>query len=142
MEIRKAKKEDVESIYTFICDLEKTTFNYTVFQQLFFKNIAHPNYLYLVAESKDRIIGYLSCHAQILLHHCGTIGEIQELYIEPSARNKGIGQLLIAEIEAFAKIEKWVGLEVTCNKKRIDTHRFYQRLGFLATHLKFVKEIK
>ena len=142
MQIRFAQPQDVETIYQFVCELEATTFNFLLFEKLFIKNISIPNYFYLVAEIDKTLVGYLSCHSQFLLHHCGLVGEIQELFIRSSHRNLGIGQALVARIQQIADEENWLILEVTCNKKRIDTHRFYRRLDFVDTHLKFVQHIK
>lgn len=142
MQVRLAKPKDVKFIYQFVCELENTSFDFLVFEKFFLKNITHTDYFYLIVEVGNTPIGYLSCHAQILLHHCGKVGEIQELFVEEAYRNKGVGQALITEIEHIAKTNNWVNLEVTCNKKRTNTHRFYKQAGFVNTHLKFVKEIK
>ena len=142
MQVRLAKPTDAKVIYKFVCELEDTLFDFSTFEKLFLKNIAHPDYFYLIGCINNIPIGYVSCHVQILLHHCGLVGEIQELFIAPPYRNKGVGQVLIDKVEKIAQKDNWANLEVTCNKKRVDTHRFYRRLDFLDTHLKFVKQIK
>ena len=142
MQIRLAKALDAPIIYEFVCELEDKTFDFPLFEKFFLKNIAHPNYYYLIGFVENIPVGYISCHVQILLHHCGLVGEIQELFIASPHRNKGIGQALIDAVEEIAQNNNWVNLEVTCNKKRIHTHRFYKQLGFTETHLKFVKQIK
>lgn len=142
MQVRFAQPTDVKIIYQFICELETMTFDFSTFEKLFLKNITHPDYFYLIVFINNRPIGYVSCHVQILLHHCGRVGEIQELFIASNYRNKGVGQVLIEAVEKIARKDNWVNLEVTCNKKRLDTHRFYRRLAFIDSHLKFVKQIK
>ena len=142
MQIRFAQPQDVRIIYQFVCELEATAFDFFIFEKLFIKNITRPNYFYLVAEIDKTLVGYLSCHSQFLLHHCGLVGEIQELFIASSHRNSGIGQALVSSIQQIANENNWINLEVSCNKKRINTHRFYRRLGFVDTHLKFVLPIK
>lgn len=142
MQIRIVQSKDAKTVYQFICELENTFFNYPTFEKLFLKNIVHPDYFYLIAEIDAIPIGYISCHAQILLHHCGLFGEIQELFVTASYRNKNVGQRLVEALENIAQSNNWVNLEVTCNKKRLNTHRFYKRLDFMNTHLKFVKPIK
>jgi len=77
MQIRFAQPKDIKTIYQFVCELEAITFNFSVFEKLFLKNITTPNYFYLVAEIDEILVGYLSCHSQLLLHHCGLVGEIQ-----------------------------------------------------------------
>ena len=85
-------------------------------------------------------VGYASVHAQWLLHHCGKVGEIQEMFVIADYRSKGVGSLLIQELMNVAERENFKILEVTANKKRLDTHRFYQRKGLEPTHFKFVKK--
>ena len=139
--IRPATPADVRSIYQFICNLEEQSFDFEAFKDLFVQNLHHPNCHYLVADCQQQTVGYAAMHAQILLHHCGKVGEIQEMYVLPTHRNLGIGQQLLAELVAIATREQYVLLEVTANQKRLDTHRFYQKNGFSPTHLKFVKEL-
>ncbi len=142
MQVRLAQPIDAKIIYAFVCELENTPFDFSTFEKLFLKNIAHPDYFYLVGCINNTPIGYVSCHAQILLHHCGLVGEIQELFVAQTHRNRNIGQALVKAIEKIAKQNNWINLEVACNKKRVDTHRFYKRLDFIDTHLKFVKQIR
>lgn len=142
MQIRLAQPQDVKTVYQFVCELEETTFDFLTFEKLFIKNITTPNYFYLVAEIDKTLVGYLSCHSQFLLHHCGLVGEVQELFVTASHRNLGVGQALIKDIQKIAHENNWLNLEVTCNKKRMNTHRFYRGLGFVDTHLKFVQQIK
>ena len=138
--IRPAIRADVQKVYDFICDLEKQIFNFEVFKNIFFENIQLPDRHYLIAHNDKQILGYASMHAQLLLHHCGKVGEIEEMYVLPTQRNLGIGQQFLTEFVAIATRDKYVLLEVTSNQKRLDTHQFYQKNGFIHTHAKFVKE--
>jgi len=139
--IRSASISDVEFIYKFICLLESVELDYKRFEQIFQEQLAQTNIIYLVALIDNIGIGFISCQGQLLLHHNGWVFEIQELYIEESARKKGIGRLLIHEVEKEVKLKKSVSLEVTAQNKRIDTHQFYLRQGFKQTHLKFTKPL-
>lgn len=141
MLIRPANIEDAQIVYQFVCELEHISFDFPLFERIFLRNIHLPNYYYLVSEQKGKIVGFISCHAQNLLHHCGMVGEIQELFILNEYRNKGIGQALMLELERIAQNNGWVNLEVTCNKKRLATHSFYKQIGFAETHYKYVKTI-
>jgi PhnO protein len=78
--IRKAILNDVESIYKFICALENTVFDFDLFVTLFNENLKNKKNLYFVAEeiNQSKIVGYISCHGQTLLHHLGLVYEIQE----------------------------------------------------------------
>jgi len=139
--IREARFEDLDSVYRFICNLEDSQFDFDTFCSIYNKNIINPDFLYFVAIHNDKIIGFISCHTQYLLHHCGKVGEIQELYIDSDYRNKGFGRLLISEIIKIAKIYNFKSLEVTSNKKRTENVQIYEQYGFQLTHNKFTMQI-
>ena len=85
----------------------------------------------------DKPVGYISCHGQILLHHCGLVYEIQEMYVLPEYRSKGVGKILLNALLERLSNENYVLLEVASNMKRVDAHRFYEANGFLKTTYKF-----
>jgi PhnO protein len=136
--IRKALPNDFDKVYSFICELENTSFNNAVLKKIFNLNLLYENNIYLVATLNDDIIGYLSCHGQYLLHHGGLVGEIQEMFVQANKRNLGIGKLLLLELYKLALEKDMLQLEVTSNNIRTATHRFYTTQGFEATHKKFV----
>jgi PhnO protein len=106
-----------------------------------FSNIINPNIIYLVAFQNDRMVGFISCHTQKLLHHCGIVGEIQELYVDKDYRNMGFGRLLILEIIKIAKMNDFKSLEVTSNIMRTENVRIYKQYGFQSTHNKFTMNL-
>lgn len=142
MQIRPAIAKDVEAVYAFICDLEETTFDFEIFQQLFRQNIAEQHNIYLVAEdpATNKVTGFISCHGQNLLHHLGMVYEIQEMFVEQQYRSQGIGQQLIEALERHLRDRECRSLEVTSNAKRTVAHEFYIRNGFLKSHVKLTKE--
>jgi PhnO protein len=139
--IREAHKEDIDMIFEFICKLENSQFDNHAFRLIFDKNIVNPDCHYFVAIQNGLTIGFISCHTHDLLHHCGKVGEIQELYIDPAYRNQGFGRLLINEIIKIAKIEHFTSLEVSSNKKRTENVSIYEHFGFRLTHNTFTMEI-
>ncbi len=137
--VRAARPEDCKSIYDFVCDLEENEFDYSTFESLYLRNISSPENIYLVSEGNGSISGYISCHGQVLLHHCARVFEIQELFVIQEFRNNGIGQLLVENLESRLSKLDYESLEVTANSKREKTHDFYKKMGFEFTHQKFTK---
>lgn len=135
--IRKIEKFDFEFIYTSICDLQNETFDKLEFEKIFYKNISNSDFYYLVAQINTDKVGLITFHTQKLLHHCGLVGEIQEFYILPEYRGKGIGKRLIEEIFNHAELKNIKSIEVTTNKKRIENINIYENLGFILSHNKF-----
>jgi (aminoalkyl)phosphonate N-acetyltransferase len=142
MQIRPATAEDTRTIYGFLCDLEEQLFDLEVFKAIFLKNLQNPDCHYFLAFDGLTPVGYASLHAQWLLHHCGKVGEIQEMYVLASHRGRGIGKILLAQLMEVAEREQLEVIEVTANQKRHDTHRFYEANGLQKTHFKFVKPME
>ncbi|GAB3959875.1 aminoalkylphosphonate N-acetyltransferase [Spirosoma harenae] len=142
LQIRDATLTDAPIVYDFLCTLEESILDRTAFDTVYNQNLVNPSIHYLVAELNGQVVGFVSCHVQILLHHCGKVGEIQELFVLPAFRNQRIGQKLVDELKSLAIQENFVNLEVTTNQKRIDTIRFYERESFKRTHIKLVNPIK
>ncbi|MGC4102613.1 GNAT family N-acetyltransferase [Ferruginibacter sp.] len=139
--IRTAETGDAESIYQFICQLEETSFDKERFTTMFEANINHAGHYYLVATEQEKIIGFISCHIQQLLHHCAKVAEIQELFVEEAYRKSGVGKLLVHTLEQLLLTNGCINLEVTAQNKRLQTHVFYEQLEFKGTHKKFVKQL-
>ena len=141
VQIRMASSPDEPVIYQFICTLEETVLDRAAFQTIFAQNLKNPTIHYFVAEKAGTIVGFISCHIQLLLHHTGCVGEIQELFVEPCMRKQGIGQQLVTEVKALAVRKNFVSLEVTTNRKRADAIGFYRRALFELTHVKLVNPV-
>ena len=137
--IREANRVDFNSIYEFVNELEQTNFDVDQQRNVYERNIKNSDFIYLVAEIEQRSIGFVSCHSQELLHHGGQkIAEIQEMYIKPENRKIGVGKMLIDKLKIVVKQLGIEQLEVTSNKRRTETHRFYKREKFINSHEKFV----
>lgn len=136
MNIRNAKSDDLDTIFNFICELENEVFDYQIFKGIFEENLRNLNYVYYVAESDVQIVGFISFHTQKLLHHCGIVGEIQELYVVPNFRNQQIGRFLVNKVKDYAKTHKLKSIEVTSNKLRTENVYIYEHLGFKLSHNK------
>ena len=138
--IRISHENDIKHIYKFICALEETQFDYTQFEILYHQNLNNPSIIYQVALSDTNlVIGFISVHIQTLLHHCGKVAEIQELFVEEGFRQLGVGCKLIQSAENKLQAQGCLEWEVTAQVKRAETHAFYKNAGFAYTHKKFTK---
>lgn len=143
MKVRRAAPDDSEKIFEFVCKLEDTHFDYKSFLPLYNSNIANSENVYLIAiDRSDRVVGYISSHGQYLLHHNSKVYEIQELFVDSEYRNQRVGQHLIRELEKILIASGNYFLEVTTNRDRENTNRFYRKCGFEQTHVKFTKTLK
>lgn len=139
--IRDISASDFDAVFTFVCGLEEQVFDRLQMQEHFLTCINLPYHIYLIAELDGKPAGYVSCHGQLLLHHCGRVYEIQELFVSQEFRGKKIGTALVSALEARLRATDCVLLEVASNMRRKEAHRFYESIGYDQTSYKFVKDL-
>lgn len=64
-------------------------------------------------------------------------GQIEVVHVAASHRNRGIGADMMRWAVERCRQNNCSMVQLTSNNKRIDAHRFYERLGFLKTHQGF-----
>jgi len=94
-----------------------------------------PNQLLAVAEQDGRVVGVLQLSFIPGLTRRGMWrGQIEGVRIAASERREGIGRAFI-EWAIGQSRERGCGLvQLTSDKRRPAAHRFYEALGFEATH--------
>jgi len=89
----------------------------------------------LVVDVGGRIVGTAVLIIIPNLSHRGQPWAVVEnVVVEQAERGKRYGELLMQRTLAMAKEAGCYKLTLTSSKARADAHRFYQRLGFRATH--------
>lgn len=97
-----------------------------------------PNQRLVVALHEGRIIGTL--HLTIIpgLAHRGTTRAlIEAVRIHADMRGRGLGTELIRWAIEESRREGCRLVQLTSNATRTDAHRFYENLGFSASHVGF-----
>lgn len=100
-----------------------------------------PDHKVVVAERDGQVVGLMSFHALDLLYGTEKLGRITALVVTASERSAGIGKLLVAKAEEFAREAGCKRIELTTNNRREEAHKFYESLGYEATHKRFTKVI-
>ena len=93
----------------------------------------------LVADAGDRLLGAATIHVTPVLHRAGPVGRLTALVVDDETRGRGVGRALVTAAEAILSARGCVLIEVTSNRRRTDAHAFYERLGYVATSLRFGK---
>lgn len=96
---------------------------------------ADPNQELYVVEDQMKVIGV----AQIsfityLTYQGGTRAQIEGVRIDESYRGEGIGKRLFEFLIERAKTKGSHVVQLTTDKKRPEALRFYENLGFIASH--------
>jgi GNAT superfamily N-acetyltransferase len=80
-------------------------------------------------EQNGEVVGWLQAHAADILES-GFRVEITGMIVSPEVRRCGVGRLLVADAEKWAR-EKGAGVVVVrSNAQRVESHFFYPALGF------------
>lgn len=70
-------------------------------------------YFVLIAQDKNKTVGFVSMYESYALYSEGAYGTIPELYVMPAYRSLNIGKLLLEKAKEFAISKSWKRLEVT-----------------------------
>lgn len=90
----------------------------------------------LVAESQARILGCLQLMILPGLSHMGmTRAEIEGVRVASDQRGRGLGAVLLGAAIERARAAGCGLVQLTTNAAREDARRFYERLGFTASHV-------
>jgi GNAT superfamily N-acetyltransferase len=97
-----------------------------------------PNQLLVVGESGGRVIATLQLTFVPGLSRRGAWrAQIEAVRVEESMRGVGVGESLVRWSIEQARARGCALVQLTSNATRTDAHRFYQRLGFVASHTGF-----
>jgi GNAT superfamily N-acetyltransferase len=91
-----------------------------------------------VAELDGEVVGV--CQLIVFRHlqaHGGLCAEVESMHVHPDHRSGGAGAALLAEAVARAGALGCYRIQLTSNTARSDAHRFYERLGFVPSHVGF-----
>ena len=139
---RKAKREDVTFIVQMLAEdaLGKTRENYTnplpqSYYDAFDKINRDENQHLTIVEKNKEVIGVFQLTFIPYLTYQGSLrAQIEGVRIRADHRGLGLGEKMFLWAIEKSKKEGAHLLQLTTDKKRPDALRFYQKLGFVASH--------
>jgi predicted N-acetyltransferase YhbS len=137
MEIRRATRDDVPAIVALYAasslhgreplDADRS--------DAFAEIDADDKQLLVVAELDGEVVGTLHLTTLRYLSFGGARAMLVEaVHVRQAVRNRGIGAALMRFAIDEARKRGCNRVQLTSNKARKDAHRFYERLGFVASH--------
>jgi GNAT superfamily N-acetyltransferase len=97
----------------------------------------------IVAEQDGALVGTLQFIVLPCLSHRGTRrAQLEAVRVSAKLRGQGIGEAMLRYAIDLAKAEGCGLLQLSSDKRRGRAHLFYERLGFIATHVGFRLELK
>ncbi|MEV6314211.1 GNAT family N-acetyltransferase [Streptomyces sp. NPDC051776] len=141
--IRPAVTADVPAIVAMLADdplgaQRESPDELAPYQRAFERLADDPNQRLVVATREGRTVGTLQL---TLIHGLSRRGAtrcvIEAVRIHADERGSGLGTRLIEWALAESRREDCQLVQLTSDASRIDAHRFYERLGFTASHVGF-----
>ena len=97
---------------------------------------ADPNQLLAVVTMGEEVIGTMQITFIPGLGRMGAWrGQIEAVRIAAAHRNAGLGQRMFEWAIAECRARGCNLVQLTTDRKRTDAHRFYERLGFVDSHV-------
>jgi ribosomal protein S18 acetylase RimI-like enzyme len=146
---REAALEDAEAIYYLARDLADALGDQRprpeAVRARLDEFLKEPRARVLVAEGEDGVVGAASIWIKPDLAHGDAVIEVPMLVVSGSARRRGVGKLLVEEIQSIAADENAALIELVATKENDVARAFYRSLGFVETDhvaLEFVGDVQ
>ncbi|WP_128435523.1 GNAT family N-acetyltransferase [Streptomyces cyaneus] len=143
LEIRAAVADDIPAIVGMLADdplgaQRESPDDVTPYLAALERLSRDPNQHLVVAVREDRVVGTLQLTIIPGLSRRGaTRSIIEAVRIHADERGSGLGTQLIEWAVAESRRQNCQLVQLTSDNTRTDAHRFYERLGFTASHVGF-----
>ncbi|MGW7277570.1 GNAT family N-acetyltransferase [Streptomyces sp. NPDC054844] len=143
LEIRSAAEDDIPAVVAMLADdplgaQRESPHDLGPYLAAFERLSADPNQRLVVAVRDDRVVGTLQLTIVPGLSRRGATRSIIEgVRIHADERGSGLGTQLIQWAVDESRRQGCHLVQLTSDKFRTDAHRFYERLGFSASHTGF-----
>jgi ribosomal protein S18 acetylase RimI-like enzyme len=91
----------------------------------------HAGFTAYVADIGSTVVGMATCSRRTITGWNGPIVFLQDLFVEPAHRRRGIAEALVARVAALARELGSPIVELTVRADNNSAQTFYQRAGFL-----------
>lgn len=137
--VREAAQSDLPAIAALLADdglgRGRETDDLSVYQTAFNRMSKQPQNVYLVADIAGEVLG---CLQYTVIHGLSRAGasraQIEGVRVAAKARGKKIGERIMQAAIDRAKADACELIQLTTDQSRADARRFYERLGFEASH--------
>ena len=130
--IRTLKKEDIPAC----AELLRSVYNNELWQCRWSRETAieyltdffeMKKFLGYVIEENDEILGALFAHEKVWWNNSEVF--IEEMFIRPDMQGKGLGSMLLGQVEAYVREKGLAGITLSTNRYAPAPH-FYRKNGF------------
>jgi GNAT superfamily N-acetyltransferase len=94
----------------------------------------------VVADLDGEVLGFVAFHALPRFEHDDRILRVLALVVDPGARDRGVGHLLMKEAEQAGRDLGAAFIEVTSGHHRPEARRLYEAMGYDASIAAYLRK--
>lgn len=138
--VRRARRADVPAIVALLADdvlgqSREDPGDLAPYVAAFERVDADPAHLLVVAEAGSEVVGTLQLTVLPGLSRRGALrAQVEAVRVADSQRGRGLGRALVLWAVEESRARGCSLVQLTSSKQRTDALRFYERLGFVASH--------
>jgi GNAT superfamily N-acetyltransferase len=95
----------------------------------------------VVADVRGKVVGLACLHTSLSVEYDEPAAKLSAIVVDERHRRRGIGEALVATMEAEARQRGCCLIFLTTAEQRHDAHAFYRRIGFQETGKRFAKAL-
>jgi GNAT superfamily N-acetyltransferase len=134
--IRKATLADLPAVLDLYADdalaMRRPGDDIQVHAAAFAEIDSDPSTAIYVATSDGVVVG--TFQATVLRHLLAKVMQLEAVHVHSSERGRGVGTEMMRWALGEARARGCTRAQLTSQKRRVDAHRFYERLGFVRSH--------
>jgi GNAT superfamily N-acetyltransferase len=136
LSIRKARRADLPAILALYADdalsLHPPGADPAPYEAAFAAIEADPRTALYVATRDGVVVG--TFQATELVQLTSRVLRLESVHVHSGERGRGVGTFMMRWALDDAREKGCTRAELTTQKRRVDAHRFYERLGFVRSH--------
>ncbi len=141
--LRRAAAEDVPAIVNLLAsdqlsaarDGVRTAEDLASYQRAFRMIDSDPAHILVVAQSGTEVVATMQVSFIPGMARRGALrAQLEAVRVDDAHRGRGLGAAMMNWAIGEARRRGCALVQLTSDKSRTDAHRFYQRLGFVASH--------
>ncbi len=138
--LRRATAADVPAVVALLADdvlgAGRESADLAPYETAFAALDADPAHLLVVAEDAGAVVGTLQLSFLPGLSRGGALrAQVEGVRVAAAARGRGLGEAMLGWCAEEARRRGAALVQLTTDVRRPDAHRFYERLGFVASHV-------
>lgn len=103
--------------------------------------LEHTDHCAFVAILEEQVVGWIHGFHMINLESDAFVA-IAGLVVDENHRRKGIGKMLVEAVADWSVSKKCGRVRVRCNAKRVESHLFYENLGFQEVKVQKIFDLR